>query len=104
MFKINMVLHAIYVRHFPIIMSGVEDNVENYQSYLDAYWCSSPMKSIFFSFCHSHLDLSHDFHAQICFHSYFFTVHTHLGCRKCLIGMQFERMADKLLSRTLCCC
>ena len=33
MFKINMVLHAIYVMHFTINMSGVENMVENYQSY-----------------------------------------------------------------------
>ena len=63
-------------------------------------WCSSPMKSLF-SFCHSYLDLSHDFHAQICFHSHFFTAHTSLGCRKCLIGIQFDRKPDKLLPRTL---
>ena len=36
MFKINMVLQAIYVMHFTINMSGVEDRVENYQSYLVA--------------------------------------------------------------------
>ena len=30
----------------------------------------------------------------------FFTAHTSLGCRKCLIGMQFDRKPDKLLSRT----
>ena len=60
------------------------------------------MKSIFFSFCHSYLDLSHDFHAKICFHShFFFTAHTSLGIRKCLIGMQFDRKPDKLLSRAL---
>ena len=36
----------------------------------------------FFSFCHSYLDLSHDFHVQFCFHSHFiFTAHTSLGCR-----------------------
>ena len=56
---------------------------------------------IFFSFCHSYLDLSHDFHAQICFQSYFYTVHTSLGSRKVLLGMQFNRKPDKLLSRTL---
>ena len=31
----------------------------------------------------------------------FFTVHTSLGSRKCLIGMQFDRKPDKLLLRTL---
>ena len=55
----------------------------------------------FISFCHSYLDLSHNFHAQICFHSHFFTAHTSLGCRKCLIGMLFDRKPEKLLSRTL---
>ena len=55
----------------------------------------------FFSFCHSCLDLSHDFHAQICFHSHFFTAHTFLGSIKCLIGMLIDRKPDKLLSRTL---
>ena len=29
----------------------------------------------------------------------FFTAHTSLGCRKCLIGMLFDRKRDKLLSR-----
>ena len=29
------------------------------------------MNPFFFSFCHSYLDLSHDFHAQLCFHSHF---------------------------------
>ena len=69
-------------------MSGLEDSVENYQSYLVAS-CAvmvfSPIKSFFFSFCHSYLDHSNDFNAQICFHSHFFTAHTSLGCRKCLI-------------------
>ena len=59
------------------------------------------MKSFFFSFCHSCLDLSHDFHSQISFHSHFFTAPTSLGCRKCLIGMLFDRKPEKLLSRTL---
>ena len=59
------------------------------------------MKSIFFSFCHSYLDLSHDFLAHICFHSHFITAHTSLSCRKCLIGMLFHHKPDKLLSQTL---
>ena len=59
------------------------------------------MKSIFFSFCHSYLDISHDFLAHICVHSHSFTAHTYLGCRKCLIGMLFDRKPDKSLSRTL---
>ena len=90
--------------HVPINMSGVEDSVENYQSYLVA--CSAVMvfesyEIHFFSFCHSYLDLSHDFLAHICFYSHFITVHTSLGCRKCLIGMLFDCKPDKLLSRTL---
>ena len=59
------------------------------------------MKSIFLSFCHSYLDLSHDFLAHICFHSHFFTAHTSLGCRKGVIGMLFDGKPDNLLSRTL---
>ena len=59
------------------------------------------MKSIFFSFCHSYLNLSHDFLAHICFHSHFFTAHTSLGCKNCLIGILFDRKPDKLLSLTL---
>ena len=56
-------------------MSGVEDRMENYKSiwlHNVRSWCSSPIKSIFL-LCHSYLDLSHDFHAQICFHSHFFS-------------------------------
>ena len=85
-------------------MSGVEDSVENYQSYLVACCTVMEFESCeihFFSFRHSYLELSHDFHAQICFHSHFFTEHTSLGFRKCLIGMLFDRKPDKLLSRTL---
>ena len=40
-------------------MSGVEDSVENYQSYLDAYCAVMVFESYeihFFSFCHSYLD------------------------------------------------
>ena len=90
--------------HFPIDMSGVEDSVEHFQSYLVACCAFMVFESYeihFFSFCHSYLDLSHDFYAQICFHSHFFTAHTSLGIRKCLIGMKFDRKPDKLLSRTL---
>ena len=58
--------------HVPINISSVEDSVENYHSYLVA--CCAVMvfesyETHFFLFCHSCLDLSHDFHAQICFHS-----------------------------------
>ena len=59
------------------------------------------MISVFFSFCHSYLDLCHDFLAHICFHSHFITAHTSLGCGKCLIRMLFNRKPDKSLSRTL---
>ena len=76
----------LYIRDdFPINLCGVEDSMENYQTYLISccwLWCSSPMECFFFSFCHSYLDLSHDFHAHLCFHSHFiFTAHTSLGCR-----------------------
>ena len=33
--------------------------------------------------------------------THIFTAHASLGCRKCLIGMLFDRKPDKLLSRTL---
>ena len=61
------------------------------------------MESFFLLFCHSYLDLSHDYHAQLCVHSRFiFTAHTSLGCKKCLTSRLFDRKPDKLLSRTLC--
>ena len=103
MFKINMVLSDI-VMYFSINMSGVEDNVENLQSYLDVCCVVMVFESCeidYFSFCHSYLDLSHDFNYQIFFHSHFFTAHTSLGNRKCLIGMQFDRKPDNVLIRTL---
>ena len=81
-------------------MSGVEDSVENYQSYwlhVVRLWCSSPMKSIFFLF----FVISYEFHAQICSCPHFFTAHTSLGCRKFLIGRIVDPKPDKLLSRTL---
>ena len=96
---------------FPINLCGVEDSVKNYQTYLVSccavmafeFNCRILFFSCFFSFCHSYLDLSHDFHAQLCFHSYFiFTAHTSLGCRlKCLIGRLFYHKPDRLLSGTL---
>ena len=80
-----MVLSYKYVMYFSINLCGVEDSVENYQTYLIhvlRLWCSGPMEIYLFSFCHSYLDLSHDFHAQLCFHSYFiFTAHASLSCR-----------------------
>ena len=74
----------MYVMYFSINLCGVEDSVENYQTYLNS--CSVVMVfesyGILFSFCHSYLDLAHNFYAQLCFHSHFiFTAHTSLGCR-----------------------
>ena len=86
--------------HFPINMRGVEDSAENYQSCLAACCAVMVFESyeiLFLFVCHLCLDLSHDFHAQICFHSHFSTAHTSLGCRKYLIGMLFDRKPDKLL-------
>ena len=86
-------------------MSGVEDSVENFQSYLAACCAAKVFEfygiHLLFSFCHPCFDLSREFHAQICFHSHFFTAHTSLGCSNGLIGMLFDRKPDKLLSRTL---
>ena len=45
---------------FPINLCGVEDSVENL-FHVVRLWRSSPMESfffVFFSFCHSYLDLS----------------------------------------------
>ena len=81
-----MVLSYICVKYLFINLCGVEGSVENYQTYLIS--CSTVMVFEFYwilfflSFCHAYLDLSHDFHAQVCFHSHFiFTAHTSLGCR-----------------------
>ena len=44
-------IKLLYVMYFSINMSGVDDNVENYQTYLiscSVLWCSSPMESYFF--------------------------------------------------------
>ena len=76
-------IKLIYVMYFPINLCGVEDSMENNQTYLI---CSAVMVfesyGILFFFFHSYLDLSHDFHAQLCFHSHFiFTEHTSPGCR-----------------------
>ena len=60
--------------HFSINMSGVEESVENYRSYLVACCMVMVFESyeiLLFWFCHSYVVLSHDFHAQICFHSRF---------------------------------
>ena len=64
------VLSDIYVLHFPISLCGVGENVENCQSYCAGMVFESYANHSF-SFCHLYLDLSHDFHAQICFHSHF---------------------------------
>ena len=103
MFKINMVLSNMRDA-VSNIMSDVEDSVENYQLLLVALhvvrlWCSSPMKSIF-SFCHSYFDICYDFHAHMCFHSHFFSAHTSLGCRKCLMGMFLNHMLSRTPYRT----
>ena len=59
--------------------------MENYQTHLISFSAVMVFESyeiLFFLFCHSYLDLSHDFHAQLCFHSHFiFTAQTSLGCR-----------------------
>ena len=72
---------------FPINLCGVEDSVENYQTCLISccavivFESYGILFSFSFSFCHSYLDLSHDFQAQLCFHSHFiFTAHISLGC------------------------
>ena len=80
-----MVLSYIYVKHFTINLCGVEDSVENYQTYFISCCAVTVFESygiLVFSLCHSYLDLSHDFHAQLCFHSHFiFSANTSLGCR-----------------------
>ena len=46
-------IKLLYVMYFSINMSGVEDNVENYQTYLiscSVVMVSSPMESFFFRF------------------------------------------------------
>ena len=76
----------LYIREaFSINLCGVEDSVENYQTYLSSCCAVMVFESygiFFFSFCHSYLDLSHDYHAQSWINSNFiFTAHTSLGCR-----------------------
>ena len=63
-----MVLSYISVIYFSINLCGVEDSVENYQSYLISCFAVMVFESygiLSFLFCHSYLDLSHYFHAQI---------------------------------------
>ena len=80
-----MVLRFIYVKHYSMNLCSVEDSVDNYQTYLISCYAVMVFESygiLFFSFCHSYLDLSHDFYAQLCFHSHdILTAHTSLGCR-----------------------
>ena len=64
--------------------------MENYQSYLVAYCAVMVFESYeihFFSFCHSYLDLSHDFLAHICFHS-------HLTLRILLLAIEDDAVND----------
>ena len=63
-------IKLLYVMYFSNIMSGVEENVENYQTYLISYSAVMVFESYgsLFWFCHSYLDLSHGFHAQLRFH------------------------------------
>ena len=71
--------------YFYINLCGVEDSVENYQSNLISCFAVMVFESygiLSFFVCHSYLDLSHYFHAQLCFHSHFiFTAQTSLGYR-----------------------
>ena len=81
-----MVFSYIYMKHYSINLCGVEDSVENYRTYLISCCTVMVFEScgivFFFSICHSYLDLSHDCHAQLCFHTHaIFTAHTSLGCR-----------------------
>ena len=80
--------------HFPINMIGVEDSVENYQSHLAAFCTVMVFESYeihFFPICHSCLDLSHDFKAQICFHSHF--IH-------CAYFSWLQKMSDRIAIRS----
>ena len=65
-------------------MSGAEDSLENYQSYLVAGCAVMVFESYelnFFVFFYLDIDLSHDFHVQICFHS-------HLSLRILLLAVE----------------
>ena len=83
--------------HLSINMSSVEDSAENYQSYLVACFAVMVFESyeIHFFSCFV-IRISISLNAQICIHSRFYTSHTSLGCRKCLIhvGMLFDRKPD----------
>ena len=85
-------------------MSGVEDSMENYQSYLDACCAVMVFESYGIHFFRFVICISISlmiFMLKYAFTHIFFIAHTSLGCRKCLIGMQFNRKPNKLLSRTL---
>ena len=62
-------------------------------------WCLSPMNPFFFRFLRISISLMILMHTYAFAH--FFTVHISLGCRKCVIGMLFDRKPGKLLSQTL---
>ena len=88
---------------YPTNMSGVEDSVENYQSYLAACCAVMVFESyeiLFFRFVIRVSIYLMIFILKYPFTHIFFTAHTSLGCRKCLMGMLFDRKPDKLLSRT----
>ena len=85
-------------------MSGVEDSVENYQTYLDACCAVMVFESYEIHFVFVLSFVSRSLSRFLCSNMLsltFFNAHTSLGCRKCLIGMLFDRKLDKLLSRTL---
>ena len=99
----NRVLSDIYMLHFPINLCGVEDSVENYQSYLYhvvQLWCSNPMKSFFFRFVIRISISLMIFMLKYAFILILFTGHTSFGCRKSLVGRLFDRKPYKLLQRT----
>ena len=88
--------------HFPINLCGVEDNVENYQSYLISCCAVIVFESyelLFFRFA-IRISISLMISMLIYAFIYFFTAHTSLGCRKCLKGRLFNRKPDKLLPLT----
>ena len=80
-----------YVMYFSVNLCGVEDSVENYQAY-DFIFGGYGVRVIWNPiFC---LDLSQDFHAQLCFHSHFIsTVTTSLGCRNVSDRQAFRSQA-----------
>ena len=80
-------------------MNGVEDSVENFQSYLVACRVVMVFESYAMHFCFVLSSLM-IFMLKYAFTHIFFTAHTSLGCRKCLIGMLFDRKQDKLLYKT----